>query len=88
MTHFRTSCSTLPVIALSHAQGGTGSPGVSQNINTVFHAPASLYVFLSRSFPVFYVPATALSRRHTTGAINLSLLRPAKRWDHMSQVHK
>ncbi|KIM57943.1 hypothetical protein SCLCIDRAFT_1218995 [Scleroderma citrinum Foug A] len=40
--HLVDICSTLPVIAMSHAQGGAGSPGVSQNISTVFHAPASL----------------------------------------------
>ncbi|KAH7926796.1 hypothetical protein BV22DRAFT_1008275, partial [Leucogyrophana mollusca] len=35
-------CSTLPVIALSHATDGIGKPGVSQGINTIYHAPASL----------------------------------------------
>ncbi|KAH7887415.1 HotDog domain-containing protein [Phlebopus sp. FC_14] len=35
-------CSTLPIAAISHAEGGSGSPGVSQNINTNYHAPASL----------------------------------------------
>ncbi|KAI6100148.1 hypothetical protein F5141DRAFT_1140585 [Pisolithus sp. B1] len=34
--------STLPIIALLHAQGGSGDPGVSQQIDTIFHAPASL----------------------------------------------
>ncbi|KAG6334331.1 hypothetical protein ID866_4755 [Astraeus odoratus] len=41
--HLVDICSTLPIIAMSHAQGGSGSPGVSQTINTLYHAPASLY---------------------------------------------
>ncbi|KAI6152415.1 hypothetical protein BKA82DRAFT_993367 [Pisolithus tinctorius] len=32
----------LPIMALSHAQGGEGLPGVSQHIDIIFHAPASL----------------------------------------------
>ncbi|KAL4076376.1 hypothetical protein J3A83DRAFT_2194478 [Scleroderma citrinum] len=42
ITHLVDICSTFPVVALSHAQGGAGSPGVSQNINTVFHAATGL----------------------------------------------
>ncbi|KAH7912941.1 HotDog domain-containing protein [Hygrophoropsis aurantiaca] len=34
-------CSTLPVIAMSQATDGNGNPGVSQNINIIYHAPAS-----------------------------------------------
>ena len=43
-------CTTLPIIAMSFAQGGTGSPGVSQNINITYHAPARLQVFFSLPF--------------------------------------
>ncbi|KAF9226818.1 hypothetical protein BS17DRAFT_748980 [Gyrodon lividus] len=39
--HLVDICSTLPISAVSHARGGAGSPGVSQNINTLYHAPAS-----------------------------------------------
>ncbi|EGO02137.1 hypothetical protein SERLA73DRAFT_120777 [Serpula lacrymans var. lacrymans S7.3] len=35
-------CSTLAASAMSFAAGGTGNPGVSQTINTTYHAPASL----------------------------------------------
>lgn len=38
------SLSTLPVAALDWVEGGDGAPGVSQAINTTFHAPAPLYV--------------------------------------------
>ena len=47
--HVSRRCSTLPTIALAFAQGGAGSPGVSQNINIIYHAPASLQV----PFPPF-----------------------------------
>ncbi|TDL13814.1 hypothetical protein BD410DRAFT_780579 [Rickenella mellea] len=33
-------CSSLPICALDLAQGGSGSAGVSQAINTIFHSPA------------------------------------------------
>ncbi|KAI6135567.1 HotDog domain-containing protein [Pisolithus croceorrhizus] len=42
ITYLIDICSTLPIIALLHAQGGSGDPGVSQQIDTIFHAPASL----------------------------------------------
>ncbi|KAF8841575.1 hypothetical protein BDN67DRAFT_966993 [Paxillus ammoniavirescens] len=42
LIHLVDICSTLPLVALSHVRGGDGSPGVSQNINTIYHAPASL----------------------------------------------
>lgn len=35
-------CSTLPLSALDLAQGGRGDAGVSQSIDTVYHAPAPL----------------------------------------------
>ena len=34
--------STLPLSVLGCAAGGSGHPGVSQAIHTVFHAPANL----------------------------------------------
>ncbi|KAI6040432.1 hypothetical protein EDC04DRAFT_1510653 [Pisolithus marmoratus] len=42
ITYLVDICSTLPILALSHAQGGAGLPGVSQHIDMIFHAPASL----------------------------------------------
>jgi acyl-coenzyme A thioesterase 13 len=35
---------TLPLCALDIQEGGSGAPGVSQAIHTVFHAPAKVYV--------------------------------------------
>ncbi|EPQ58891.1 hypothetical protein GLOTRDRAFT_54445 [Gloeophyllum trabeum ATCC 11539] len=35
-------CSSLPLAAYSLVTGGTGSPGVSQSLNVVYHAPALL----------------------------------------------
>ncbi|KIJ69826.1 hypothetical protein HYDPIDRAFT_78157 [Hydnomerulius pinastri MD-312] len=34
-------CSTLPIAAMLHVGGGDGDPGLSQNIHTIYHAPAS-----------------------------------------------
>lgn len=42
ITYIVDICSTLPIIAILHAQGGSGDPGVSQQIDTTFHAPATL----------------------------------------------
>ncbi|KAI6146118.1 hypothetical protein BKA82DRAFT_4157837 [Pisolithus tinctorius] len=42
ITYLVDICSTLPIMALSRAQGGEGLPGVSQHIDIIFHAPASL----------------------------------------------
>jgi len=38
-------CTTLPIAAMSLANGGAGLAGVSQAINIIYHAPASLQVF-------------------------------------------
>ncbi|KAF9236192.1 HotDog domain-containing protein, partial [Melanogaster broomeanus] len=35
-------CTSFTMAAMSHASGGSGTPGVSQSINTIYHAPASL----------------------------------------------
>ncbi|KAG9317767.1 hypothetical protein JVU11DRAFT_1985 [Chiua virens] len=42
ITHLVDICTTLPIAAVSYANGGDGSPGVSQNIHIVYHAPAHL----------------------------------------------
>ncbi|KAF8138823.1 HotDog domain-containing protein [Boletus edulis] len=42
IVHLVDICTTLPTAAMSFASGGSGSVGVSQSINVVYHAPASL----------------------------------------------
>lgn len=44
-------CTTLPITAMTFANGEEGSAGVSQNINVIYHAPASLQVFPPLSSP-------------------------------------
>jgi len=42
IVHLVDICTTLPIAAMSFANGGAGSAGVSQSINVIYHAPASL----------------------------------------------
>lgn len=58
-------CTTLPIAAMSLASGRAGLPGVSLNIDTIYHAPASLQVFSCPSSSLF-----ATCRHMTTGVIN------------------
>lgn len=64
-THFAYRCTTLPIAAMSFANGGAGSAGVSQGINVIYHAPASLQVFFLFFF--FLVGGRVLKWVHDRG---------------------
>jgi acyl-coenzyme A thioesterase 13 len=44
-THYACRCTTLPIAAMSLVNGAASSGSVSQGINVIYHAPASLQVF-------------------------------------------